>query len=209
MDTPTTSTNRTQEHSDNNPEVTQNALAFSEDISPPQEKRASVKVFKNNKKQLKYIDNSNSLLSLSALALHESQAYSARLGINKYKKQVLDTRIANYHRRSVSALRTTFQAAEEQRLSVIRRVAPQLWTNFCVQGQETHMLSYLHEKLREEFGEDLEFLYIPDCIEVMICRILDDEVKPVEPLEKITILNKAWQLAKDLVDSYTTPLHNG
>ncbi len=158
-----------------------------------EEKRKTAKI-------IQFYDNSSSLLSLASLALQESEKHLSRLGGVEYKKQLIRTRNVNYHQQYLAK---TKQEVEEQRRAVVRKVARELWINFCVRGQESPMLAYLQTNLRKEFGEDLEFYYNPGSIEVMICRKNDDETKQVMQMEKIDIVNKAWKISLDLVDSYT------
>ncbi len=161
------------------------------------------KAFMMSAENIRFIENSNSLASLAALAITSANQNSAKEGLSKYRNQLMHTRIANYHQYTMRTVDQSRKSAEETRRKVVRKVARELWINFCVRGQETPMLEYLHRNLRDEFGEDLEFFYMPNAIEVLVCRNIDGEVSQVDKLEKVHIINHAWQLAQDLVDSYT------
>ncbi len=165
-----------------------------------QEKEAIENKPRKRATSLAFVDNSNSLLGLSALALNQSKEADTRIAYTNYNKQLIQTRNINYHSQSY---KNSKESAEAQRKVVVRKVARELWTNFYMRGQETPMLEYLHTKLREEFGEDLIFYYDPSQIEVMIARKIDNKTIPLPQMEKVNIVNHSWKISQELVDSYT------
>ncbi len=196
-----------ENHSSNgfmsNGESSPHSESFPNDVKQPQSKVDEAHLaFKLSSQNRKTLETTGSLTSLAALALHESNKITNSIGFNKYNKQLVNTRIINYHQHSMRKLNSK-EVVEEKRRSVVRRVARELWTNFCVLGQKTPMLDYLHKKLKDKYGADLEFYYYPDSLEVVICRIVDGETIPIDKLERINIVNNSWQLAQELVDSYT------
>ncbi len=136
--------------------------------------------------------------------LSKMPTYSLRPGIKEYHKQLVESRSLMYHQQTVR------MASQEEKTDpvakrnfIIKKVARELWTNFCVKGQPTPSLGYLHTKLKTEFGEDLEFHYRPGSIELIIMRANKDKVEPIERNEQLDIINKAWQLAQEVVSTYT------
>lgn len=92
--------------------------------------------------------------------------------------------------------------AEARRQAVLKRVTREFWTNFVVRGEETEMLHHLQNKLREEFGQDLQFYYPPGDVQMTILHDSKDGPKPVEPHTHAAIVNRAWQLAREVVSSH-------
>ncbi len=137
-------------------------------------------------------------------AQHELYNFEKRAALKKYKKQLVQTRTVLYHQHNLRLLaENVITKPEEQRLFVIRRVARELWTNFCVRGQESPMLDYLHEKLREVYNEDLQFSYKPGTTELIIMRTIDNDLLAVSKEEKVEMVNAAWKLAQEIVAKYT------
>lgn len=132
-------------------------------------------------------------------------SYSQRPSLDKYKKQLVETRTLIYHQqnlRMLSGKEKTDPIAK--RSFIVKKVARELWTNFCVRGQETPMLAHLHSHLRKEYGEDLQFFYLAGSIELVIMRQGEEEMEAIDKLEHINIVNRAWQISQDVVDSYAT-----
>lgn len=103
-------------------------------------------------------------------------AYSKKSSIAVYKKQLVETRTLIYYQQHLRMLSDKEKKdPEAKRRFVIKRVARELWTNFCVRGQETPMLHFLHEALRKAYNEDLKFYYKPGSIELMIMRPINQE----------------------------------
>ncbi len=131
--------------------------------------------------------------------------YSKKAALKQYNKQLVQTRVVMYHQHNLRMVaENVIKKPEEQRLFVIRRVARELWTNFCVRGQESPMLEYLHDKLRESYKEDFQFSYKPGTTELIIMRNIDNELVSVSKEEKVEIVNFAWKLAQEIVAKYTT-----
>ncbi len=137
-------------------------------------------------------------------SLSHTPSYSARsLGI--YKKQLVETRTLQYHQHNLRLLQEKpLVDPVEKRNFVIKRVARELWTNFCVRGQETPMLHYLHTGLRKEFGEDLQFHYLPGAIELLIMKQGETELEAIDRMEQVNIVNRAWQISQEVVSSYAS-----
>lgn len=148
--------------------------------------------------QSKYREVKNLLASYLPL-------YSMRSSIGEYKKQLVETRTLLYHQQNLRMIskEELIDPLEKKRF-VIKRVARELWTNFCVRGQDTPMLQHLHTSLREEFGEDLQFHYLPGSIELIIMRQGEKEMEPLERMEQVSLINRAWQISQEVVSSYTT-----
>lgn len=130
--------------------------------------------------------------------------YPLRTSIYKYQKQLIETRKILYHQET---LRLFSEDGREdpnvRRDIIIKRVARELWTNLCVRGEETYMLQYMHDALRKEFGEDLEFEYKPGSFDLVILCKIEDNLHPVSSLEQIEMLNYAWKIALNLVETHT------
>ncbi len=131
--------------------------------------------------------------------------YSVRPSINEYHKQLVESRSIMYHQQSLRLLsKEELADPVAKRDLVVKKVARELWTNFCVRGQKTPSLDFLHERLKDEFGRDLEFFYRPGSIELIMMRQTEGELKPIDRIEQLDIINKAWELAQEVVGSYTT-----
>ncbi len=136
--------------------------------------------------------------------LAKMPAYAVRPSMKEYHKQLVESRNIMYHAQSLRMIsKDELADPEAKRNYVIKKVARELWTNFCVRGQSTPSLDYLHEKLRKEYGEDLEFEYRPGSIELMILRIVDGKLQPVDRIQQLEIINKAWIFSQEVVSSYT------
>ena len=64
------------------------------------------------------------------------------------------------------------------------------------------MLRHLQSRLREEFGHDLQFYYPPGDVQMVIMRDGEDGAQPVSVNEQTAIVNRAWQLARELVRAH-------
>ncbi|MBR3665051.1 MAG: hypothetical protein IKN64_10450 [Desulfovibrio sp.] len=130
-------------------------------------------------------------------------ATSRKTGLNQYKRQLAETRAVLFQKRAMQMISgDESQQAEARRESVLKRVTREFWTNFVVRGEDTAMLRHLQSKLREEFGQDLQFYYPPGDVQMSILRDKENGPEPVEPHIHAAIVNRAWQLARDLVASH-------
>ncbi len=130
--------------------------------------------------------------------------FTRKSALKQYNKQLVQSRSVMYHQHNLRMLaENVITKPEEQRLFVIRKVARELWTNFCVRGQQSPMLDYLHEKLREMYNEDLQFSYKPGTTELIIMRHSEDKLIAVSKEEKVEMVNSAWKLAQEIVAKYT------
>jgi len=133
----------------------------------------------------------------------EASAVSRRTGLKQYKKQLIETRSVLFQKHAMQMISgNETEQAEARRQSVLKRVTREFWTNFVVRGEDTAMLRHLQTKLREEFGADLQFYYPPGDVQMIILHDSEDGAKPVEPHIHAAIVNRAWQLARDLVASH-------
>ncbi|MBQ9452123.1 MAG: hypothetical protein IJU65_02370 [Desulfovibrio sp.] len=123
-----------------------------------------------------------------------------KAGLNTYKRQLAETRTTLFQ---IQALKLISggedRGAEARRDFVLKRVTREFWTNFVVRGEETAMLSTLQASLREEFGDDLQFFYPPGDTQMMILHEGEHGLEPVEANTQALIINRAWQIARDLV----------
>ena len=132
----------------------------------------------------------------------ESQAY-LKSGLNQYKRQLVETRTILFLRKILEMIQgSEKQQADARRASVLRRVTREFWTNFVVKGEETAMLHHLQESLRKEFGQDLQFYYPPGDVQMIILHDGEEGPEPVNANLHATIVNRAWQLARELVASH-------
>ncbi|MCR4667182.1 MAG: hypothetical protein K5657_07800 [Desulfovibrio sp.] len=128
---------------------------------------------------------------------------SKRSGLDQYKRQLAETRAVLFQKRALQMLQgSETEQAKARREAVLKRVTREFWTNFVVRGEETAMLKHLQESLREEFGSDLQFYYPPGDVQMVILREKGASCEPVEPSVHAAIVNRAWQLARDLVASH-------
>ena len=124
-------------------------------------------------------------------------------GLDQYKRQLAETRAVLFQKRAMQMLSgSEGDQAEARREAVLKRVTREFWTNFVVRGEETAMLKHLQEALRQEFGSDLQFYYPPGDVQMVILREKGDSCEEVEPHVHAAIVNRAWQLARDLVASH-------
>ncbi len=156
------------------------------------------------------IDPSVSLLALSSVANKAKENvdtqinYNTKAAFRQYNKQLVQSRSVMYHQNNLRMLaENVIKKPEEQRLFVIRKVARELWTNFCVRGQESPMLSYLHDKLREKYNEELQFTFKPGTTELIIMRLKDNQYTSLSHEEKVEVVNTAWKLSQEIVSKYT------
>lgn len=137
--------------------------------------------------------------------LSHMPSYATRCSLDKYKKQLVETRVLIYHQQNLRMLSDKEKADPVAKKNfIIKKVARELWTNFCVRGQETPMLQHLHTNIRKEYGEDLQFYYIPGSIELLIMKQGEAKMEVVGKMEHIDIVNRAWQISQDVVNSYAT-----
>ena len=131
--------------------------------------------------------------------------YSMQSSINEYGKQMVESRNIIYHQQNLRMVSSKDLAdPSKKKQFVVKKVARELWTNFCVRGQKTPMLEHLHSLLRKEYGEDLQFHYIPGSIELVIMKQGENGMEAINSLEKTDIINKAWQISQEVVSSYTS-----
>ncbi|MBQ7617616.1 MAG: hypothetical protein IJS50_01950, partial [Desulfovibrio sp.] len=64
------------------------------------------------------------------------------------------------------------------------------------------MLKHLQARLREEFGQDLRFYYPPGDVQMTILHDTGSGYEEVKPQLHATIVNRAWQIARELVASH-------
>lgn len=159
----------------------------------------------NNLESRVHALNEQSKYSEVKRTLSYMPVYSTRSILDKYKKQLVETRTLIYHQQNLRMLSDKEQTDPVAKKSfVIKKVARELWTNFCVRGQETPMLQHLRSNLRKEYGEDLQFHYLPGSIELVIMKQGEEKMEVVSKVEQITIVNRAWQISQDVVGSYAT-----
>ncbi|MBQ7585950.1 MAG: hypothetical protein IJU40_06870 [Desulfovibrionaceae bacterium] len=133
---------------------------------------------------------------------YNSQA-NRKTGLDQYKRQLVETRTVLFQKRAMQMVSgDESQQAEARRACVLRRVTREFWTNFVVKGEDTAMLRHLQASLRQEFGHDLQFYYPPGDVQMVILHEGDNGPEPVEAGMHATIVNRAWQLARDLVSSH-------
>ena len=130
-------------------------------------------------------------------------AATRRAGLGQYKRQLAETRAILFQKRAMQMVSGDSTAqADARRESVLKRVTREFWTNFVVKGEETAMLSHLQDSLRKEFGEDLQFYYPPGDVHMVILHDGEEGPEPVEPHVHAAIVNRAWQMARELVASH-------
>jgi hypothetical protein len=61
------------------------------------------------------------------------------------------------------------------------------------------MLRYLCQCLCAEYGQDMEFHHQPGGYELIILRKTEDGLVPVSDREKQDIVNRAWEIALEVV----------
>lgn len=121
-------------------------------------------------------------------------------GLNKYKRQVAETRTMLFQMQAMKLMSGgEDKTAAARRDYVLKRVTREFWTNFVVRGEETAMLKTLQNTLREEFGQDLQFFYPPGDTQMIILHEGENGLEPVSPHKQAVIVNRAWQIARDLV----------
>lgn len=150
----------------------------------------------------KYSLNKIQKASIRAL-LQGLPQYQKKPCINQYEKQLVETRTMIYHkqtRRLITGEELKDQSA--RKAFVISRVARELWTNFCIRGEETAMLAHLQKELCEFFNAKLHFLYIPGSIELVISKEEGDAMVPLNRDEHYAVINKAWEICQEVVASY-------
>lgn len=129
--------------------------------------------------------------------------YQVRTGIHQYEKQLVETRTMIYHKQTKRLLSNEeLKDPEARKAFVITRVARELWTNFCVRGQDTPMLRHLQKELCKAFNANLHFLYIPGSIELVITKDVDDKTVNVSRDEHLAVVSKAWDICQQVVASY-------
>lgn len=129
----------------------------------------------------------------------QNSAYR-QAGLKTYKRQAAETRTTLFQMQALKLLSDGANtSAEARRNFILKRVTHEFWTNFVVRGEETAMLQTLQRSLREEFGTDLQFVYPPGDTQLMILHDGEDGPEPVSPTTQAIIVNRAWQIARDLV----------
>lgn len=135
--------------------------------------------------------------------LNSTPTYPIKGSIQQYEKQLVETRTMLYHKQTRRILHEEdIKDPEARRLFVITRVARELWTNFCVRGQDTPMLRHLHEELCKCFNTKYQFLYLPGSIELVITKEEKNKTVNVDREEHLAIVNKAWEVCQQVVANY-------
>ena len=124
--------------------------------------------------------------------------------LSQYSKQLVASRTMAFHQQTLQMMTPEEERTDPdaKRRLVIQRVARELWTNFSVRGEETPMFRHLCQRLREEYDSSLEFRYRPGSIDLCILRATEDGLVPVSSREKVEMLNRAWKIALQVVESY-------
>ncbi|MBQ7738907.1 MAG: hypothetical protein IJT59_04575 [Desulfovibrionaceae bacterium] len=126
-----------------------------------------------------------------------------KAGLDQYKRQLVETRTILFQKRALQMVTGDESSqVDARRAAVLKRVTREFWTNFVVRGEDTAMLRHLQESLRNEFGRDLQFYYPPGDVQMIILKDGENGPEPVEPGLHASIVNRAWQLARDLVASH-------
>lgn len=129
--------------------------------------------------------------------------YAITLGISRHEKQLVEMPTLIYHKQTKELLlKNHINNPKKKKLFISKRIARELWTNFCAQGRNTPMLRHLHAVLRAEYGEDLQFIYPNESIELVIMKKTKNSVKPIVHAEQIKIVDKAWQISQEIVSKY-------
>ena len=129
--------------------------------------------------------------------------YQKKTSIHQYEKQLVETRTMIYHKQTRRLLANEQLKDQSARKAfVISRVARELWTNFCIRGEETAMLAHLQKELCRIFDAKLHFLYIPGSIELVISKEEDGTIVPLNRDEHYAIISKAWEICQEVVASY-------
>ena len=136
-------------------------------------------------------------------ATSDPSSFYCKSSLGQYKKQIIETRAIMFQKHAMQMISgDASDRAEARRQAVLKRVTREFWTNFVVRGEETEILHHLQSKLREEFGQDLQFFYPPGDVQMTILHDTEDGPKPVEPHVHAAIVNRAWQLAREVVASH-------
>lgn len=121
----------------------------------------------------------------------------------QYHKQLVASRTMAFHQQTLQMMSPEERMdPEAKRQAVIRRVARELWTNFAVRGEDTPMLRHLCERLSEHYGKQLEFHYEPGGFELIILCRTDSGLQAVSDSEKVSLINRAWEISLEVVRSY-------
>lgn len=152
------------------------------------------------------VNNINKVQKASIRALLRGlPQYQKKTSIHQYEKQLVETRTMIYHKQTRRLLqREGMNDPEARKAFVISRVARELWTNFCIRGEETAMLEHLQKELCRIFDAKLHFLYIPGSIELVISKEEGDTTIPLSRDEHYAVINKAWEICQEVVASYIT-----
>ncbi|MBO4300047.1 MAG: hypothetical protein J5861_00435 [Desulfovibrio sp.] len=131
---------------------------------------------------------------------YATRGTSRQAGLNKYKRQLAETRTTLFQMQAMKLISGGVdKTAAARRDFILKRVTREFWTNFVVRGEETTMLRTLQTSLREEFGQDLQFFYPPGDTQMMILHEGEQGLEPVAANKQAVIINRAWQIARDLV----------
>lgn len=129
--------------------------------------------------------------------------YQKKTSIHQYEKQLVETRTMIYHKQTRRLLTgEELKDPTARKAFVISRVARELWTNFCIRGDETAMLAHLQSELCRFFNAKLHFLYIPGSIELVISKEEGETTVPLSREEHYQVINKAWEICQEVVASY-------
>lgn len=132
-----------------------------------------------------------------------SMTPSRRTGINQYRQQQAETRTLLFQQLSLRMVSSVPEKdISARREFVLKRVTREFWTNFCIRGQESAMLHHLQSAIRAEFGEDIQFFYPPGDVQLVILHDGPFGPEEVSPQIQTSIVNRAWQLAQELVAAH-------
>lgn len=123
----------------------------------------------------------------------------------QYQKQMLTSRVMAYRQytRKMASGEEPEITPEVKRGMMVNRVAREIFTNLLVIGSNTPLVNEVREKLRETFGEELQFCYPPGSLEVVIYRkTADGKTVPLNKNEQIDATNRAWHIILKTVDTY-------
>ena len=134
----------------------------------------------------------------------EVPATYTRKVFQQYHKQLLTTRSMAYQdhiTRSMSGEEPDI-SPEAKRGMVVHRIARLIFTNMLAIGSENPLIETVRQKLREEFGEELEFHYPPGSLDLVIYRRGKDGAAPLSKNEQTDVTSRAWQITLKAVDNY-------
>lgn len=118
-----------------------------------------------------------------------------------YDRQLLNARrLARYRRVMNGGEDHVALSRDARRKQMVQRVAREIIENLIITGADNPLVSEIKNQLEEETGENLRFAYPLVDQDLQIFRVTDEGPTEVSPNERMSLLQRLWEITLDKVD---------